>query len=258
MALTEKCTCWMLVLNACLILTVQAECGKDCAYCIYHLQDRHAEINTVTCTLECERKLLTTKTWEVCKNVLQGNQPQMSTEQVNDPLEGVNQENGDHQLAKKYGGFMERYGGFTKKMAELYNVEPDDDNDGSEILAKRYGGFMKKDVESGSQADTAGLLREILNAGDSEVDSNNNKNHDGEITKRYGGFMRSIKRNLDLEDGIKELQKRYGGFMRRVGRPDWKENNKRYEWFSKQPKNKDSKEINSEEVEKRYGGFMGY
>ncbi|MBN3282527.1 PENK protein, partial [Polyodon spathula] len=165
----------------------------------------------------------------------------MSTEQVNDPLEGVNQENGDHQLAKKYGGFMERYGGFTKKMAELYNVEPDDDNDGSEILAKRYG-----------------LLREILNAGDSEVDSNNNKYHDGEITKRYGGFMRSIKRNLDLEDGIKELQKRYGGFMRRVGRPDWKENNKRYEGFSKQPKNKDSKEINSEEVEKRYGGFMGY
>ncbi|KAK6491042.1 proenkephalin-A-like [Huso huso] len=249
MALIEKCSCWMLVLSACLILTVRAECGKDCAYCIYRLQGSHAEINALTCTLECERKLPSTKSWEVCKNILQGNRPEMSTEEENDLGEGVNQENDDHQLAKKYGGFMKRYGGFMKKTAELYNVEPDDENDGSEILAKRYGGFMKKDVESGSPADTTGILREILTADDSVVDSNSD--HDDEVTKRYGGFMRSIKRSLDLQDGIKQLQKRYGGFMRRVGKPNWKENNKRYE-------NKDSKEINSEEVEKRYGGFMGY
>ncbi|MBN3271759.1 PENK protein, partial [Polyodon spathula] len=253
MALTEKCSCWMLVLSACLILTIRAECGKDCAYCVYRLQGSHAEINTLTCTLECERKLPSTKSWEVCKDILQGNRPEMSKEEENDLVEGVNQENNDHQLAKKYGGFMKRYGGFMKKTAELYNVEPDDENDGSEILNKRYGGFMKKDV-NGSPADTTGMLTEILTAGDSEVGSNSD--HDGEITKRYGGFMRSIKRSLDLEDGIKQLQKRYGGFMRRIGKPNWKENNKRYDTFSKQPENKDSKEINSEEVEKRYGGFM--
>ncbi|MBN3304757.1 proenkephalin b [Amia ocellicauda] len=256
MALAVRCPCWLLVLSACLILTVRADCGKDCTHCTYHPQGRQAEINTLTCTLECEGKLASAKSWDLCKEILQGKKGDISSEEDNIAIESVNQENDGHQLAKKYGGFMKRYGGFMKKTAELYNVEPEDENNGREILAKRYGGFMKKDAESG--VDTVNLLKEILNAGGSDMESHGD--HDGEIMKRYGGFMRSIKRSLDLEDGIKELQKRYGGFMRRVGRPEWKEDQKRYGGFLKRSRD-DTAESNSEDMqdmEKRYGGFMGY
>ncbi|XP_006633976.1 proenkephalin b [Lepisosteus oculatus] len=256
MALTVKCSCWMLVLSVCLILSVKAECGKDCAYCAYHLQEHQAEINAVTCTLECEGRLAPTKFWDLCRDVLAGKKADASTEAERVALETDDQENDDHQLAKKYGGFMKRYGGFMKKTAELYNLEPEDESRSREILAKRYGGFMKKDAESG--VDTVGLLKEILNGAGRETESHGDR--DGETMKRYGGFMRSVRRSQDLEDGIKELQKRYGGFMRRVGRPEWKEDQKRYGGFLKRSREEDG-ESNSEDVpdmEKRYGGFMGY
>ncbi|XP_028660282.1 proenkephalin b isoform X1 [Erpetoichthys calabaricus] len=259
MAVMRRCLWWMLAVSACLILTVRAECGKDCAYCAYQLRDRRPELNTVTCTLECEGKVSTTKSWEACKDILQGNKPDILTDDGRASSESTTNESEEHQLAKKYGGFMKRYGGFMKKTAELYNVEPDEENEGTEIIAKRYGGFMKKDMENSPQVDTESILKELLMHG-AESDMESNGDHDGEILKRYGGFMRSIKRSLDLEDGIKDLQKRYGGFMRRVGTPDWKENQKRYGGFFKRPKAETS-ESNSEEladVEKRYGGFMGY
>ncbi|XP_036378111.1 proenkephalin b [Megalops cyprinoides] len=247
--------CWMLVLGACLVLPISAECDKDCAYCIYHMQGRQTEIDTITCTLECEGKLVPKKSWDLCKDILQREKPNSSTEEGQVATESVNQENDDHQLAKKYGGFMKRYGGFMKKTAELYGIEPDDEDHGREILMKRYGGFMKKDGEHG--VDTLTLLNEILNAEDAKAGRGD---REGEILKRYGGFMRSVRRSSSLEDGIKELQKRYGGFMRRVGRPEWKEDQKRYGGFLRRSWEEDG-ENNSEimpDVEKRYGGFMDY
>ncbi|KAJ8279778.1 hypothetical protein COCON_G00068440 [Conger conger] len=247
--------CWMLVLSACLVLMVRAECDKDCAFCTYHMQGRQTEINTITCTLECEGKLAPKRSWDLCKGVLLGEKPDSSTEEGQSVTESAKQENDEHQLAKKYGGFMKRYGGFMKKTAELYNVESDDQDHGREILAKRYGGFMKKDGEH--VVDTLTILNDILNM---EGGKGGQTDWDGEILKRYGGFMRSIKRSLDLEDGMKELQKRYGGFMRRVGRPEWKEDLKRYGGFFRRSWEEDG-ESNSEnmpDMEKRYGGFMDY
>ncbi|KAI1889112.1 hypothetical protein AGOR_G00175720 [Albula goreensis] len=245
--------CWMLVASACLVLMVRAECDKDCAFCTYHMDGQKTEINTLTCTLECEGKLTPKRSWDLCKDVLQGKKSDSLTDEDQGATESVTHEDNDeHQLAKKYGGFMKRYGGFMKKTAELYNVEPDDEDHGREILAKRYGGFMKKDGEHG--VDTLTILNEILNA---EGARGGQADREGEILKRYGGFMRSIKRSSDLEDGIKELQKRYGGFMRRVGRPEWKEDHKRYGGFLRRSWEDDG-ENNSESVEKRYGGFMDY
>ncbi|KAJ8413308.1 hypothetical protein AAFF_G00093040 [Aldrovandia affinis] len=247
--------CWMLVLSACLVPMATAECDKDCAYCIYHMQGRQTEINTLTCTLECEGKLTPKRSWDLCKDVLQGDKPDSLTEEDQGTTESVNLENDEHQLAKKYGGFMKRYGGFMKKTAELYDVEPDDEDHGREILAKRYGGFMKKDGEH--RVDALNILNDIVNA---EGGTGAQADRDGEILKRYGGFMRSVKRSSELEEGIKELQKRYGGFMRRVGRPEWKEDKKRYGGFLRRSWEEDG-ENNSESVpdmEKRYGGFMDY
>lgn len=175
----------------------------------------------------------------------------------------------NHLLAKKYGGFMKRYGGFMKKMDELYRVEPEDEANGGEILAKRYGGFMKKDSDDDALANSSDLLKELLGTGDNPEAAHYRElnENDGDVSKRYGGFMRSVKRSPEMEDEAKELQKRYGGFMRRVGRPEWwLDYQKRYGGFLKRfadsiLPSEDNGETYSKEVpemEKRYGGFMRF
>ncbi|XP_006013132.1 proenkephalin b [Latimeria chalumnae] len=267
MALLVKSSCFVLALSVCLLYTVWAECNQDCAYCTYRLQGQHAQINPLTCTLECEGKLPAAKSWDMCKELLQLSKPMISQEGDHVSLENDKEKDDQHLLAKKYGGFMKRYGGFMKKMDELYNVEPDDEN-GREILSKRYGGFMKKDIESGSLANTGDLLKDLLNSGDNNEIGHRieSSDSDPEIMKRYGGFMRGFKRSPVEEDGAKEMQKRYGGFMRRVGRPEWGQDfQKRYGGFMRRfndaffPSNEDGESYSKEvpDLEKRYGGFMG-
>ncbi|NWH77431.1 PENK protein, partial [Piaya cayana] len=220
------------------------------------------------CTLECEGKLPTAKAWEACKELLQLAKLDFS-EDANIAPGDKKELDENHLLAKKYGGFMKRYGGFMKKMDELYRVEPEDEVNGGETLAKRYGGFMKKDSDDDALANSSDLLKELLGTGDNpeaghyqEINENN-----GDVSKRYGGFMRSIKRSPELEDEAKELQKRYGGFMRRVGRPEWwLDYQKRYGGFLKRfadsilPSEEDGETYSKEvpEMEKRYGGFMRF
>ncbi|XP_029110807.1 proenkephalin b [Scleropages formosus] len=262
MALAVTSSCWTLLLGACLAVAARADCGKDCVHCTYHLAGRRVEIDALTCTLGCEGKLPAERSWDLCKDLLQGSAARQSVAgEARDGAGSASREAGMHALSKKYGGFMKRYGGFMKKTAELYGVEPDghseeeaeeEEDRGREILAKRYGGFMKKDGEG--ELEGVALLKEMLRAGgDAE-------GREGDVSKRYGGFMRSTKSSLGLEDGIKELQKRYGGFMRRVGRPEWKEDQKRYGGFLKRSREDDPESI-SEDIpymDKRYGGFMMY
>ncbi|MFT7809223.1 proenkephalin-A [Arapaima gigas] len=259
-------TCWTLLLGACLAAAARAHCGKDCVHCAFHLAGRHADMDALTCILGCEGKLQAEKSWDLCKGLLQGKVAESSiVREAQETTGGASREAGAHMLEKKYGGFMKRYGGFMKKTAELYSIEHDDDDDneeaeeevdhGREILGKRYGGFMKKDSEG--NLDGVAILKEVLRTGG---DEGGHGIHEDEVSKRYGGFMRSVKRSSDLEDGIKELQKRYGGFMRRVGRPEWKEDQKKYGGFLKRSREEDPEGI-SEDIpymDKRYGGFMMY
>nr|XP_033790304.1 LOW QUALITY PROTEIN: proenkephalin-A [Geotrypetes seraphini] len=260
MALLLRHCSFLVALNACLLLTVRAECNKDCASCTYQL-GHHSEINSVACTLECEGKLPSSKAWDSCKELLQLAKLDLSQEREKD------QENDENLiLAKKYGGFMKRYGGFMKKMGELYHIEPEEENNDGEILPKRYGGFMKK----GSDRDVSDLLKELLSSdgGDNSETGHYKDSYDrpGEVSKRYGGFMRGFKRSPELEDEAKELQKRYGGFMRRVGRPEWwLDYQKRYGGFMRRfadsfPSDEDAESYSKEipEMEKRYGGFMRF
>nr|XP_008534833.1 PREDICTED: proenkephalin-A [Equus przewalskii] len=219
------------------------------------------------CTLECEGKLPSLKTWETCKELLQLSKLELPQGGTSALRESSKQEE-SHLLAKKYGGFMKRYGGFMKKMDELYPVEPEEEANGGEILAKRYGGFMKKDAEEDAAlGNSSDLLKELLATGDNRDSSHHQESSDDEeVSKRYGGFMRGLKRSPQLEDQAKELQKRYGGFMRRVGRPEWwMDYQKRYGGFLKRfadslPSDEEGESYSKEvpEMEKRYGGFMRF
>ncbi|TEA10178.1 hypothetical protein DBR06_SOUSAS6210043 [Sousa chinensis] len=256
------CT-WLLALGPGLLATVRAECSQDCATCIYRLA-RPTDLNPLACTLECEGKLPSLKTWETCKGLLQLSKLELPPH--GDSALGKQE---DHRLlAKKYGGFMKRYGGFMKKMDELYPLEPEEEANGGEILGKRYGGFMKKDTEEDdSIANPSDLLKELLGEGNQREGAPHQEGRDdADVSKRYGGFMRGLKRSPQLEDEAKELQKRYGGFMRRVGRPEWwTDYQKRYGGFLKRfadslPSDEEGESYSKEvpEMEKRYGGFMRF
>ncbi|KAJ8336491.1 hypothetical protein SKAU_G00377110 [Synaphobranchus kaupii] len=182
-----------------------------------------------TCLQECEGIVTTTKSLDLCKDILEGNLADVLT--VEDPGQGL-----DEQLAKRYGGFMRRYGGFMKKSAEVGAETAGD-------TGKRYGGFMKRDDETRLDA-----LKELLAAVGGEAG-------DGEAAKRYGGFMRAATGSAELGGDVKALQKRYGGFMRRVGSPTWEDSKKAHEGFRKRSWGSDA-EAGSPIQEKRYGGFM--
>uniref|UniRef100_A0ABI7XZQ3 Proenkephalin-A n=1 Tax=Felis catus TaxID=9685 RepID=A0ABI7XZQ3_FELCA len=242
------CT-WLLALGPGLLATVRAECSQDCATCSYRLA-RPTDINPLACTLECEGKLPSLKTWETCKEFLKLTQleiPQDGTSALREssPEEG-------HALAKKYGGFMKRYGGFMKKMDELYPQEPEEEAPAGEILAKRYGGFMKKDAEEEEDAlaSSSDLLKELLGPGETRDGGRHREGGDDEdVSKSHGGFMRALK-----------------GFMRRVGRPEWwMDYQKRYGGFLKRfadslPSDEEGESYSKEvpDVEKRYRGFTRF
>ncbi|KAF6100553.1 proenkephalin [Phyllostomus discolor] len=235
------CT-WLLALSPGLLTTVQAECSQDCATCSYRLA-RPTDLNPLACTLECEGKMPSLRTWDACKELLQLSKLELPQDGTSALRESRRQEEG-HLLAKKYGGFMKRYGGFMKKMDELYPLEPEEEANGGEILAKRYGGFMKKDAEEDNTlSNSSDALKELLGTGD-----NRESSHHQEVSE------------------VEDVSKRYGGFMRRVGRPEWwMDYQKRYGGFLKRfadplPSNEEGESYSKEvpEMEKRYGGFMRF
>ncbi|XP_026097737.1 proenkephalin-A-like [Carassius auratus] len=233
---------WTLALSACLVLMVRAECSRDCALCVYRLFRQRTEMDTLTCSLQCEGTVDSRKL-EICKKIL--------SEEDSLALDTLRQqeESADHLLTKKYGGFMKRYGGFMIKKAAEIGMGAPPENDGIEVISKKYGGFIKKDkVEGGVEDQQVELLREILRVG---LTSESDEHHDRDMVKRYGGFMRSVQ---GLGEQGRDLHKRYGGFMRRVGRPDWLDNQKssgflKHTW-------EDGGETVLPNMQKRYGGFM--
>ncbi|XP_025867486.2 proenkephalin-A isoform X1 [Vulpes vulpes] len=263
--LLRLCT-WLLALGPGLLATVRADCSQDCATCSYRLA-RPSDLNPLACTLECEGKLPSLKTWEACKELLQLSKLELPQDGAT-ALRETSKPEESHALAKKYGGFMKRYGGFMKKMDELYPQEADEEANGGEVLAKRYGGFMKKNGEEEDVlANSSDLLKELLGTGENREGGPHQEGSDDEdVSKRYGGFMRALKRSPQLEEEAKELQKRYGGFMRRVGRPEWwMDYQKRYGGFLKRfadslPSDEEGESYSKEvpEMEKRYGGFMRF
>ncbi|EPQ11078.1 Proenkephalin-A [Myotis brandtii] len=133
--------------------------------------DFNSSVENQACTLECEGKLPSLKTWDACKELLQLSTLEFPPEGTSALRESSRPEE-SHVLAKKYGGFMKRYGGFMKKTDELSPLEPEEEAEGGETLAKRYGGFMKKDAgEGGTLGNSLDPLKELLGTGDNRESS---------------------------------------------------------------------------------------
>ncbi|XP_051532370.1 proenkephalin b isoform X2 [Myxocyprinus asiaticus] len=240
---------WMLLLllSAYLTLTAGADCGTDCAHCS-------------ECVLQCEEHLNAGSSWSLCKrfvqnadNVPESNQASTETKHLDPQQHQVEKKYGGFMkryggFMKRYGGFMKRYGGFMKRTAELYGQEPEDMDQGRVILPNHDVEMLANQVEADGEREEA-ALRDIL-------DSKGGVEGVKGTAKRYGGFMKRAGL-YDSESEVRPLQKRYGGFMRRVGLPEWWQENKRYGGFLKRSPEENDDEY-SLEIKKRYGGFMGY
>ncbi|XP_029581795.1 proenkephalin a [Salmo trutta] len=218
----------ILLLGAYFALTVGADCEKDCALCLSRLRGHQTAITTLTCSIECEGSLDTTKL-RLCRDVLLEEERVVVDDVKQEEVQGQ-----QHQLAKKYGGFMKRYGGFMIRRRSPVEV------------GRVQGG------ENSPVAEEEDIRLEILKILNAEAEDQ----RDGEMAKRYGGFMRRGGDLGGLEGVGRPLKKRYGGFMRRVGRPEWLEDQKNQGGLLKRSWEGERGDSPLAEIQKRYGGFM--
>lgn len=232
MAASALSSClWMLVLGACVSLVVGTDCGKECALCVYRLLGQQSALSPLTCSLECDGGLDSQKL-RLCQDVLLEEENQ-NPQPDQDAVDGVTDDEEDaaspeHQMAKKYGGFMKRYGGFMSRRSS----SPE---------------------EAGNQDEEQNIRMEILKVLNAATEHGGEG--DGEAAKRYGGFMRRAEggaAQANLLEAVlgRGLKKRYGGFMRRVGRPEWLVDSSKNGGVLKRAWE------NGSELQKRYGGFM--
>ncbi|XP_033505765.1 proenkephalin-A-like [Epinephelus lanceolatus] len=246
MAASAHCSCvWMLVLGACVSLVVGTECGKECALCVYRLLGQQSSFTSLTCSLECEGGL-DSQQLRLCRDflleeenhILINTDPRQQQEQEAAGTVTADDEDAispEHQLAKKYGGFMKRYGGFMSRRSSSPEAVLEDPGN--------------QDEEENVRLE----VLKILNAATEHSDEGNGQR--GEAVKRYGGFMRRAEGGVAQGDMLEAvlgrgLKKRYGGFMRRVGRPEWLVDSSKSGGMLKRAWE------NGSELQKRYGGFM--
>ncbi|KAM3865688.1 proenkephalin-A-like [Diretmus argenteus] len=242
---------WILMLGVSVSLVVGTDCGKECAHCVYRLLGQQPGFSSLTCSLECEGGLDSRKL-RLCRDVLLAEENHMALEddpgqqQDQEAAGGVATDDEDakspqHQLAKKYGGFMKRYGGFMSRRSPSSSSPQ---------------GMLE---DSGNQEEEENVRLEILKILNAEAEhgGDGGQGQGGEAAKRYGGFMRRAGGEVqaDLLEAVlgRGLKKRYGGFMRRVGRP---------EWLADDDKSAGGGGVlkraweDGGELQKRYGGFM--
>ncbi|CAL8317365.1 unnamed protein product [Gadus morhua 'NCC'] len=270
MAFGHASCVWTLVLGACVALAMGTDCGKECALCVYRLLGQQPPLTSPfqTCSLECEGGVDSRKL-RLCRELLLDEEnpaPALDEEEDVDPDAPAapadpQAEAPEHQLVKKYGGFMKRYGGFMARRAPPASVlmqgAPEEAGGPGRAEGRGEDGEQQEQEEEEEENIRLEILK-ILNA-EAEGRAAHGAEAEGRAAhgaeaKRYGGFMRRAGLQADPLEAVlgRALKKRYGGFMRRVGRPEWlvDDSNKSGNGVLKRAWE------DGRELQKRYGGFM--
>ncbi|KAM6919166.1 proenkephalin-A-like [Xenentodon cancila] len=236
MAATARSSFLLLAVCTCVSLVFGSNCREECARCVYRLQKQPAA-SALACSLECDGEF-DSQRLRLCQDFLFEEENRMSVDADDRPeqeqeavmLGDDPPTSPEHLLAKKYGSFTKRYGGFMSRRSS----PPEGVND------------------LGDRDQEENIRQEILKI----ISAASERDGQGEgVVKRYGGFMRradgeAVSGHL-LEAALgRGLRKRYGGFMRRVGRPEWLVDTSRNGGVLKRSWE------NGSELQKRYGGFM--
>ncbi|XP_041849577.1 proenkephalin-A-like isoform X2 [Melanotaenia boesemani] len=207
----QRSCLWMLILGACVSLVVGAECGKECALCLYHARGHQSAL---ACSLECQG-VLDSQRLRLCQDFLFEEENGLSLDADPSPQqdqEAVGAMTHDDEETLDDLENQDEEENIRLEILKIISAAGDhggeEDSHGGEVV-KRYGGFMRRDEGGVAPAD---LLKAVLDRG---------------LKKRYGGFMRRVGRPEWLVDNNNKnagmmkrawengsgLQKRYGGFM---------------------------------------------
>uniref|UniRef100_A0A1A8K006 Proenkephalin a n=2 Tax=Nothobranchius kuhntae TaxID=321403 RepID=A0A1A8K006_NOTKU len=247
MAVFPRSRCWwvlVLVLGSCVSLEFGDDNRAEQALCVSCLQGKQTGFSTLKCSLKC-RRALDSQRPHMCQNLLFEEDNSLSLDA--DPHQQLEQEavgalmpseddttSPEHQLVKKYGGFMKRYGGFMSRRSSPQKVIKDMKNlDEEENIRFNILKLLTAAKHDGNIGETNG--EEIVKRSEDPI-------HHSEEEMAPSNLLEGV-----LSRGLK---KRYGGFMRRVGRPEWLVNGSKSGGELKRSCE------NGSGLQKRYGGFM--
>uniref|UniRef100_A0A1A7XNI4 Proenkephalin a n=1 Tax=Iconisemion striatum TaxID=60296 RepID=A0A1A7XNI4_9TELE len=247
MAVFPRSRCWwvlVLVLGSCASLEFRDDSRAERTLCVSCLQGKQTGFSTLTCSLKCRRGLDSHRP-HMCQNLLIEEDNSLSLDA--DPHQQQEKEavgtlmpsdddatSSEHQLVKKYGGFMKRYGGFISRRSSPQEALKDMKNlDEEENIRFNILKLLSAATRDSKIGETNG--EEIVKRSEDPI-------HHSEEEMAPGNLLEGV-----LSRGLK---KRYGGFMRRVGRPEWLMESSKTGGELKRACE------NGSGLQKRYGGFM--
>uniref|UniRef100_A0A3P8P5Y9 Uncharacterized protein n=1 Tax=Astatotilapia calliptera TaxID=8154 RepID=A0A3P8P5Y9_ASTCA len=199
-----KIPLWCLVvLLACLFTPGCSDCQGQCMACGLLLQQQQLEqtFNTMVCLLECEGRISSSLTWDVCKRAVKLSlHPTLSEggalfKRTGEELELTSLDlNSDSELVQSTAAERFQEGDRDETPFEQRSVQ----YDSSLLTDEEQKPREERNVESDGQ----------LEAGEGE------SSEGIALSKRFGGFQRGrhAYRKL-LGSSMRPLQKRYGGFI---------------------------------------------
>uniref|UniRef100_A0A665WC35 Prepronociceptin b n=1 Tax=Echeneis naucrates TaxID=173247 RepID=A0A665WC35_ECHNA len=192
----------LLVLLACLFTPGRSDCQGECVACgllMQQQQQLQQAFNTMVCLLECEGRVSSSLTWEVCKSAVKLSHHPMF------PDGGA--------LLKRTGGELELTSLDLNSDSELLQpaaAQPVQERDRDETPLKQrivqYESLVDEEMEPREE-------RDVENDGQLGVDEDDTS-ESVSLSKRFGGFQRGRHgyRKL-IGSPMRPLQKRYGGFI---------------------------------------------
>ncbi|XP_006793006.1 prepronociceptin b [Neolamprologus brichardi] len=215
-----KIPLWCLVvLLACLFSPGCSDCQGQCVACGLLLQQQQLEqtFNTMVCLLECEGRISSSLTWDVCKRAVKLSlHPTLSGggalfKRTGEELELTSVDlNSDSELVQSTAAEHFQEGGRDETPFEQRSVQYDSSLLGS---SEEGEGLQSLDL---SLTDEEQQPREERNVeSDGQLEADEGESSEGvALSKRFGGFQRGrhAYRKL-LGSSMRPLQKRYGGFI---------------------------------------------
>ncbi|XP_042300967.1 prepronociceptin isoform X2 [Sceloporus undulatus] len=191
------------VLLFCAFAYALSDCRKDCLSCHRHLYSQQDDFSLLICVMECEGRLFSRATWDLCNKATSGKASSL-------PLSfGILDDEDDRPLEFWNGRFL-RSRGSLQPSGDLTRVVDLSKDEGEKRVSKMSSLIRQPPVEEEGTSD-------------------------GGRQDPLGDFLsRSFTYGQLADPGVQELQKRFGGFIGvRKSARKW-HNQKRFSEFLKQ------------------------
>ncbi|XP_053105349.1 prepronociceptin [Hemicordylus capensis] len=200
------------ILSFCLLAHALSDCRRDCLNCHRHLYRHQDDFSLLICVMECEGRLVSSTTWELCSKASR----KAPLPLVPDSLEGAL-----NQPLEMWEDGLLRGRGNLKHLGDLTGMVGFGKAEDEKRVSKGSSPVHQLEAEDGTNNGGQVPVGEFQDQLD--------------IPKGLGGFLSGPFSYGQIEEpGVQELQKRFGGFIgARKSARKW-HNQKRFSEFLKQ------------------------